>query len=202
MKRSTLLEADRLLKWESDRLTAYTQTYGPFPINIFKQLREADNLTHEELSSKVGLTRHSLIRAEQGVFANPPPSLISYWSQAHSMSELYLMDQYEHFQLSTRLLYKHLFGEFLLVETDREHPHPLKQLRLTSNSLGKPKLSVMQVAKYLCVPQFNLHHWETHWKRQQSVPKAFAEALISSGYAAEDINYLGDSYKQWRANQL
>jgi hypothetical protein len=59
-----------------------------------------------------------------------------------------------------------------------------------------------EVAKYLCVPQATIQHFERKWKTQQTVPKELNAALHAIGYTYSEINQFNDNYESWRRAAL
>lgn len=177
-----------LLTSESEAESERINLYGPPPTNIFKELREAQHLSHQALANKCYVSKLALIRLEQGCFSDPLPSVIDYYVN-RGESELRLRDAYIEFQQATRRRYYLLFGESL--DFDLSLPqHPLRQLRKGINPTD--------LSKRLCLPQATIEHFEKKWKTQQSVPKQLCAALSELGYRQHDIEGFKRNYKAWR----
>lgn len=212
MKLATHNDLTSMERWEDQR----DCLYGPLPINYLTTLRQELNLSHDKFGSPLGLTKHAIIRLEQGTVARIPDCIVDFWSD-RGINEHYLEGTYESFRQATRQHYQFLFGEDLEVLTIKGSVHPLKQLRApnrdvrfgvtsstpnSSTPVGKSplSLSIMQVAKMMAIPQSPLQYWETRWRLQKSVPKSFAEALVDMGYKSSAINHFIEQYSQWREN--
>lgn len=161
---------------------------------VFKTLRLQEQMTLESLAKQVGVTKHALIRLEQGTFSRPLEPVIDYWEQIHGYSHMQIRDAYDGFRTSKRKERPRIFGPLL---TFTMTPiHPLRQLRSFSG------LGLTETAKQLCVPQATLQHFEKKWKTQQSVPKELINALAENGYFVNELRVFNHNYTLWRNHQL
>lgn len=184
MKHTTRTLLTALEQEEDARLAEF----GPPPVNVFKELREAQSLSHQSLAMKCYVSKLALIRLEQGCFSDPLPSVIDYYV-GRGESELRLRDAYIEFQQETRRRHYLLFGSDLTFDLSLPL-HPLRQLRRGINPTD--------LSKRLCLPQATIEHFEKKWKTQQSVPKQLASALSELGYRQHDIEGFKRNYKAWR----
>lgn len=181
IKRKAALNADRL------------RLFGPPPINVFKQLRQSLDLSHEQLGLRMLLTKQALIRLEQGTFATPLPTALDWWVSNHGYSHLQLTDAYEGYQEAQRLRHHRLFSD-LNASSAKGAKHPLRQLRDASD------LTTSELSKSLCLPQATLNHFERKWRTQKTVPKCFTSVLRQTGYTNNEVFAFCRAYEIWRAN--
>lgn len=167
----------------------------PFPLNHLKQLRTRDNLSLQDLSEKCGLSKQTLIRAEQGLFDEVPEKLMRYWLD-QGENELVLMDGYLDFQLTVRGRIKRIFGDGIN-EALPVNQHPLVTLTNDYWIAGGP-MNIMECAKLLCVSQPLLNHWIKNPK-QKVVPQPLLTALFQNGYAKFELSVLITNYSRYRS---
>lgn len=169
------------------------------PTNPFKEARESiidsntgRSISHAVLAKRMGVTKLSLIRLEQGTFNDPLPTVLNYYT-SHGFNYLYLTDGYITYQYQMRMRNFLYFGPDL--ECDPLSAlHPLAQLRGTRNH--------MHVAKSLCLPQSTIARFEKDVRAQQTVPKTIINVLPVIGYTDEQIHSFLTCYKQWRSRVL
>jgi DNA-binding XRE family transcriptional regulator len=171
------------------------------PINPFKAIRESikdpttgRHISHAALAKRIGCTKLSLIRLEQGTFNDPLPTVLDYFIK-QGYNYLSLTDGYINFQHQTRLQNCYLFGTSLTIDVSSPD-HPFKQLytRVHSNPT--------EVSKRLCIPQATLSKFERDPRGQQSVPKTLINVLPVIGYTDEQISQFLYDYKDWRNRYL
>jgi len=167
--------------------------FGPPPVNIFKELREEQGWSHDQLGRRALLSKQALIRVEQGTWANPLPTLVDYWVKHHGVNELTLLDNYEWFRNAQRRRHHKLFGFHINVAASSPI-HPMRQIREPYNP--------SEVAKMLCVPQATIQYFERKWKQQKSVPKELCVALHDIGYTLNEVRCFEADYAAWRRYAL
>lgn len=179
------------------------------PSNPFKILREAAGLSHANLGKIIRVSKHSLIRLEQGLYDQPLPTVLEWWldegrnlnsikASGLIVTELRLINGYEEFQNETRRRNYRYFGDAgLSIDDSALCPHPCIQLERKAESLGKP-CSEIGIAKALCVPQSTLNLWKRKYRTQQSVPKTVQSALLQIGYTRFEVAAFMESYTRWR----
>jgi len=178
--------------------------------NIFRALRQASNLSHEKLASRMNTSKHALIRLEQGLYERPLPTVLAFWlgegqylpgvkNSGIRITELTLVEGYEHYQEETRELNQYYFGPNL---DDLRYgagvAHPFLQLKQLAAKQGHNSTG-LGIAKAMCVPQASLNVWENRWRSyQKSVPKTFQSALLKLGYDRQEVRLLNLGYIDWR----
>lgn len=167
--------------------------YGPPPVNYLKTLRENEQLTLDELSRRMGISKHALIRLEQGTYESILPAALAYYVTNFTDSELTLVEQYEEYQRLMRNRNHLYFG--LDLEIIGAY-HPFRELR------HRIDVTPTEVAKALCIPQATIVHFEKHVKQQQSVPKCIANVLHEIGYKHEQIMGFVEAYSMFRSKAL
>lgn len=179
----------------------------PLPINPFKEARESildsytgRSISHHELAKKIGVTKLSLIRLEQGTFVDPLPNVLQ-WLVDQGFNELALTDGYYGFQYRMRLHHLLYFGTDLEFELSSE-THPFEQLRngviIGAGPSARIGVNPTQCAKDLCLPQATISHFETKYRQQKSVPKSIINVMPIIGYTDEQITSWINSYEDWR----
>lgn len=200
-------------KLEAERL----KLHGPPPTNPFKQLRLDHGFTHDNLCSRIFISKQALIRLEQGTYDSPLPSVLEWWANhvckssdcpankstlrpGEPIGELYLRDSYAEFQQRQRGRYKLCFGPSLEYDADELHrifnvgDHPFGVMR------DRAFMSRTEVAKSLCIPQATVEHFEKKFRVQQTVPKNLRYALKEIGYSASNIADFCAVYNDYRNN--
>jgi transcriptional regulator with XRE-family HTH domain len=180
--------------------------------NIFRALRHASNLSHEKLATQMNTSKHALIRLEQGLYERPLPTAVNYWlnegrflqgvkNSGIRITELTLVEGYEHYQEETREQHKYYFGPNLNdVHYGAGFAHPFLQLKKKAALAGN-NATGLGIAKALCVPQASLNVWENRWRSyQKSVPKTFQSALLQIGYDREEVRAFNLGFLAWREN--
>lgn len=182
------------------------------PVNIFRELRLASGLSHQQLAVEMRTSKRALIWLEQGTYDRPLPVALNFWlnegrflpgikNSGIRITELTLVEGYELFQEETRELHRGYFGASLLdLNFDALCPSPCIQLRDKARRAGNDD-SLNAIAKALCVPFANLSTWENKWRTLQSVPKTIQSALLAIGYTRYEVKRLVDGYVIWRELQ-
>lgn len=156
-------------------------------LNPFKELRETHNFTVELMAAKIGITKQALIRLEQGTYAEPLPTALTYCASAFPISEYELTLRYEAYQIAQRQKNRRYFGDF---KDFHSEVHPMRLLRGTTNPT--------QVAKDLCIPQATLTYFERNVVQQKSVPKVIVNVMHEIGYSDAEISYFKEAYEVYR----
>lgn len=155
-------------------------------------LRRNDRgFTQESLADSIGVTRHMVLRLEQGLFAEPPPDLlvkIGFRLDA-SLPELleeyfaYVKDARNYFRehnLSIERALKHYLVE-------KEDVHPLVFYREMQD------LSRIGLCKGLCLHQDPIRDYENN--QQRGVPSQLVAALKEINWPVEPLE---EAVKEWR----
>lgn len=171
-----------------------SKTEPPKPVNILTSIRKTTfQLSHAEMSKRMGISKHALIRLEQGTFDRILPTVLAFMLNNTHYSELLLVDAYEDFQNTVRSRHMRYFdsedspNQFVFPRAD---VHPLVQLRAERN--------LAQVAKDLCLPYATLRYFEHNYKQQKSVPKQMVNVLKQIGYSDEEIFRFKLAYHEFR----
>ena len=169
------------------------------PDNPFRKLRKAEGISQYELARRLGLTKHAILRLEQGCFADPLPSVVTYFVEAQGnhtkpVSKTYLLDAYREFQYETRRSNAHCLG-YNLNLTLPNCPvgiHPLTYLR-EGHGINPTALS-----KLLCISQSTIVYFEKRSLNQATVPAQLVTALHDAEYTEEETNLLAQKYDEYR----
>lgn len=160
------------------------------PLNIIAAIRHSLNLSHTEWAKRIGISKHALIRLEQGTYSEILPVVMEWLLNNTTYTELLLTDSYADFQTKTRALHRLYFGADLKVDSTDEHP--LRQLRGSRN--------LAELAKDLCLPYSTLAYFERNYKQQKSVPKNLVNVLREIGYSHQQIVEFRLAYDEFRVN--
>lgn len=193
-----------LSKREFALQTYLDDKHGFPPHNPFKVIRHEKGLSLQQLATASGLSKNSIVRAENGTYTNPLGTLVDFWTRrGYPYNEL--LERYEDFQLSMRERANLYFGNSLVVKTDHGTNHPLRQLRTLRPSKvdGLPlPVGIEQVSRDLCLPVDTLRRFEFQHVRQKSVPRTLMITLSYIGYSGKQCAEFDLNYRLWRSNNL
>lgn len=162
--------------------------------NPFKRLRERQGISQYELGRRTGLTKHAVLRLEQGMYPNPLPTILDYFtSQFPNLSHVTLEREYTDFQIAMRQHNSRLLGD--IIEELRLTPvgtHPLTYLR---ESRG---INPTELAKRLCIAQSVVAYFEKRSVHQHTVPQQLIEALWDADYTEAETHALEEAYTDYR----
>lgn len=169
------------------------------PDNPFRKLRLQEGISQYDLSRRVGLSKHAILRLEQGCFAEPLPSVINYFTDSHTKSRKpvsrgYLIDAYREFQYYTRQSNAGCLGHnlMLILPTCPVGIHPLTYLR-EGHGINPTALS-----KLLCISQSTVVYFEKRSLNQATVPAQLVTALHDAEYSEEETDLLSLKYQEYR----
>lgn len=199
-----------------------------FPVvNPLKQLRLSKRLSQEVLAHRAGVTRQLVIRAEQGVYASPPPRLLDYLLEVASLpcaldvdtngiphdppliptpvevlgldDEGVVYHRYAQFQTYTR---KHNFGKlmpkFNFAPVSEGGLVPEGEHPFTSWRMQSGLKARIGTAKYFCVHPALLHKFEVTPNLCRTVPGELITALGQAGYSSETLAGLENAYYSYK----
>lgn len=163
-------------------------------LNPFRALRQRSGLSQYEIAKRAGVSKHAVLRLEQGCYDQPLPSLIEYFTEHHDITNVQLRNSYRDFQYKRRLESLDCLGESIAdsLELCPVGIHPLVFLRTLEH------LNPTQLAKMLCISQSTVVHFEVRSVHQHIVPVQLIEALHEVGYTEEDTEALSESYNLYR----
>ena len=172
------------------------------PDNPFRKLRTKLGISQYELARRTGLSKHAILRLEQGCYSEPLPSVINYFvahfakSSTHSaqITRPQLEADYREFQYAVRYSNAGLLGHDLPLILDGLPVgiHPLTYLREGHG------LNPTELAKRLCISQSTIVYFEKRSINQQTVPAQLISALHDAEYDTEDTDALVDAYAKYR----
>lgn len=176
---------------------------GPEPINPFTHLRTRVNITIAELSRIAHIDEKALVRAEQGTYTQPLPSLVEYWiRRVPNLSTVDLNSDYEDYVTNQRNRHKFYFGRSLLVDVNDQHPfRQLRAKRPSKHDNTALPVGLVECSRALCVPLDTIQFFEKKLS-QQSVPKPLKTALNQIGYTSDQLRQFESAYKEWRDIQI
>lgn len=173
--------------------------------NPFKLIRIHAGLSQQNLANKVGISKHAVLRSEQGMYVEPLPSLLNYMCNNFPVGRLTLIQQYERFQVYTRETSGRLLGD-MESELDTWHTylhssptalspyqlHPLVWLRTIRG------YNPTSLAKAICVNQTVVNYFEKNSINQRTIPEQLTHALKDCGYEDDELASLADAYSVYR----
>lgn len=169
------------------------------PLNPFTILRTKSGFSIAELSRLAHIDEKALVRAEDGTYTQPLPSLVEFW--VRNISELSTVDinsDYEDFVLAQRERHKFYFGRSLLVDVNGIHPfRQLRARRPSKHDNSILPVGLVECSRALCVPLDTIQFFEKKLT-QKSVPKPIKTALNQTGYTSEQIRQFEAAYHEWR----
>jgi hypothetical protein len=162
--------------------------------NPFRRIREAKGLTQQFIAVRAKVGHYFVLRTEQGLYPNPPPSVMRVYIRELNCDEEEIINEYHDFQLWVRKTNgRSPLGDVPTLNELNAAMHPMKYWRARQN------ISVVGVCKAFCVAQPVLSHFESKPRLQQSVPKQFLDALRDAGYTSYELELLEASYERHRA---
>lgn len=145
------------------------------PTNPLRALRLAQGWSQAELAEFAGITRHAVLRTEQGVYSLPPPAILSVFSQRIPGSSIpYLEKAYTEWQTKKRRCAGILFPDAPLVALSATSS---EFLNWRTFSLGMT--SRMEFCRVFCVHPAVVEKYEK--RKQFHMPDQLATALKEAG---------------------
>lgn len=170
--------------------------------NPFKEIRIQQNLSQAKLAELIGVSKHAVLRLEQGMYAEPLPTILNFMCDEWGYSHANLRLHYANFQASHRYNSGLIFGADLRKALDYwaavphwHAKHPFIYLRETA----KPYLNPTEVAKALCINQTVISYFEKKFISQKTVPEQVLLALSHAGYTDDDLYALQSAYNNYRS---
>jgi transcriptional regulator with XRE-family HTH domain len=163
--------------------------------NPFRELRTRQGISQYELARRVSISKHAVLRLEQGCYEKPLPSVIDYFlGHFPSITRFTLVADYEAFQYQTRASNAHLLGQSLKDELTGcpVGIHPLVFLRHNHG------INPTELSKRLCISQSTVVYFEQRSVHQHTVPEQLTKALHDADYLEADTDALVEAYKDYR----
>ena len=165
--------------------------------NPFRRLRTRQGISQYELARRCGISKHAVLRLEQGTFANPLPSVVNYFTTSFPKdypTPALLVSQYSDFQYEVRSSNSRLFGNIIdELKTLPVGTHPLVYLRTNRG------ISSTGVAKQLCIAQNTVYYFENSPIHQHTVPEQLIHALWDADYTEAETDALKEAYAEFRS---
>lgn len=173
--------------------------------NPFKLIRVHAGLSQQALANKVGISKHAVLRSEQGMYVEPLPSLLNYLCKHFPVGRIEVIQQYERFQVHTREASGRLLGD-MESELDKWYTY----LRSSPTTLNTYQLHPLvwlrtirgynptSLAKAICVNQTVVNYFEKNSINQRTVPEQLTHALKDCGYNDDELASFTDCYRTYR----
>ena len=172
-------------------------------MNPLRSLRESANLSLSQMAGRAGVTSQALMRAEQGVYSTPSPSILdALYGEADAnddaVSDLYdygvLLADYHNFQKLTREdNYGSLEEPFLFLDNGE---HPFVDWRLRSGITAR-----IQISKRFCVHPALIFKFEMQPHLCQTIPKELVCSLLESGYTHSTMEEFEGAYATYKQSR-
>ena len=168
-------------------------------VNPLKTLRDSAGLSVAELADAAGVSSQAVIRAEQGVYASPPPNVLdALWRYAPE-DDLHdygiLLADYHNFQRLTRQNHYGLesggLDESYVFKPNKDHP--FVAWRLDSGIEAR-----IQISKKYCVHPALVFKFEAQPYLCSTPPKELIRALLESGYSAKKLAEFEEAFAAFR----
>jgi len=161
--------------------------------NPFRELRLKQGISQYDLAHRAHISKHAVLRLEQGCYEKPLPSIINYFIGFYpNLTNYGLTAAYEEFQYETRKSHAGLLGPLTQLIDCPVGIHPLVWLR---TNYGYNPTSL---AKALCISQSTIVYFERKSVHQHSVPAQLLRALHDADYTTQETDYLVRAYDRYR----
>jgi transcriptional regulator with XRE-family HTH domain len=110
------------------------------PVNPFKELRNSSGFSQALLAKKIGVSKHAILRLEQGMFPEPLPKVLNWFAANYPVSPADLRADYAEFQFETRQVNGRVFGTIYMARFNVPSKHPFITLRGAINPTRAAKL--------------------------------------------------------------
>lgn len=165
--------------------------------NPFRKFRNELGLSQTAFGKSAGVSKHAILRLEQGMYDKPLPSVVEFVVSNSDLTHYQISEAYTSFQRAVREEDHLIFGAMALrLQSCPRGQHPLTYLR---NLQG---LNQTELCKRLCISQTVINNFELKWQTQHTVPKQLLDALRDNGYHTSALVALEDWYEAFRRSQL
>jgi DNA-binding XRE family transcriptional regulator len=165
--------------------------------NPFRKFRTELGISQTEFGKKCNVSKHAILRLEQGAYDKPLPAVVEYVLANTDLNHATLLNDYEAFQKAVRAEEPLIFGNMALdLMSKPRTQHPLTYLR------RKYDLNQTELAKKLCVSQTVINNFEGKWQTQHTVPRQLLDALSDNGYKHSALVALEEWYEAFRTTSL
>lgn len=159
--------------------------------NPLREIRLSLKYSLDRLAGIAGVSRQLIIRAEQAVYADPPPRLLETLLELNPDSEIdeeVIRVRYREFQRHTR---KSNYGALSVgfKFSEGKGLHPFIDWRVRSGVRAR-----IGPAKLFCVHPALIHKFELQPWLCQTPPGDLILALRESGYSSETLDDLGKAF--------
>jgi DNA-binding XRE family transcriptional regulator len=165
--------------------------------NPFRRFRTELGLSQKDFAKKCGVSKHAVLRLEQGMYDRPLPAVMQYIVENSDLSYYALVADYEDFQKAVSSESELIFGPMALnLMNCPRGTHPLTFLR---NKYGYNQTSL---AKALCISQTVVNNFEAKYVTQHTVPRQLLDALRDNGYKHSALVALEEWYEAYRNHKV
>lgn len=160
----------------------------PNPLKLF---RERLGKTLEETAALAEVSKHFVIRSEQGVYTEPPETLVDFYKEYFDFDDI--KADYYRYQRNTRIAnYGKLLEPWNFNAPVGKHPFiHWRQLSGMHSQAG--------VCKYFCVHPAVVSKFE---KGLGNIPEQLLAALLESGYSVDTLNLLEKAYLAFKSGKV
>lgn len=179
--------------------------------NPLKSLREANELTLDQVAHLSGVTPHAVLKSEKGVYELPSQKLLDFFLDNDNQlfwTEAQIIHDYKSFRVFTR----QSSGPYSQVSWTLSKPDshssqlifPIELLPINPNKNPFTAYreyyvrSKSQVSNCLCLHPTIIHKLELQPEKYQTLPKQFLEATADAGYTMAWQAHLADWFNQYK----
>lgn len=149
--------------------------------------RRRTGLSQERLAELLDVSRHYVIRLEQGIYRRPSKETLAKLASILRVTEAQLLSDYFEFQREKRKEFAEKFENFNSLTAYSGTKHPLVYWRETQG------LSRIGLCKELCIHQDSLRDYEL--QLQTHIPEQLEEALNQINWPIET---LVNAVREWK----
>lgn len=170
-------------------------------VNPLKRIRTSQGISLARFSKQFELSRTVIVNNENGCYANPSPAYLSALEQfaPDEVNDPSLLREYHLWQRETRVLNYGVLAE----------PLPLLDTDYAGNSLSHPvvdwasfsNIPYNRISKLYCVHQGIMDRLKNQSNLMSTLPIAFTDALIDSGYKIRTVDELESRFQSYKQNE-
>lgn len=160
--------------------------------NPFKQLREQNRWSIEQVASAANVNKDVVLRLEQALHNSIPPKLLDFYLRRCDEDVSALRYRYRAFQLQTR----EETGPVLMTDLGFVRSNPFVYIR------ERVGWSRIELCKKLCVHPALVHKVEMQPHLARKMPGAYLLALKESGHSLGFITQLERAFDEFKEREL
>lgn len=156
-------------------------------IHPWATFRESKGFSQQFIADQLDVSRHYVIRLEQGLFANSPDHVLNKLSDLLEVSNDELHATYHLYRHDTREEFGRSYADFSYLKNYAGAVHPLVDYR------ERNKLSRIGLCKGLCLHPDPINDYEKN--KQRGVPR---DLIVACNEISWDYGHLENAVTEWR----